>query len=245
MGVGVLHPDPNIPDTDGKKPARARLYSITSTTVGDDETSSTMSLCVKRLVEIDGKYSNIEDDSEYARRRVYRGIFSDYVCRLKPGEKVQITGPTGKVMLLPSTSDFNLVMFATGTGIAPFRAFLRRFFHDKETRGSFRGKAVLYLGVPYTESLLYDDEFLKYKTDFPNNFEVHYAISREQADDKKRYVQDLLTTHEHELRPLIKDPKTHVYMCGLKPMKGSIDKWLGADCIKELKSTKRYHTEVY
>ncbi len=51
---------------------------------------------------------------------------------LKPGADVKITGPVGKEMLLPNDPDANVIMLATGTGIAPMRAYLWRQFKDAE-----------------------------------------------------------------------------------------------------------------
>ncbi|CAE7605966.1 LFNR2, partial [Symbiodinium pilosum] len=48
QSIGVIAPGP---DKKGETPARIRLYSIASSAVGDDETSKTVSLCVKRVVE--------------------------------------------------------------------------------------------------------------------------------------------------------------------------------------------------
>ncbi len=47
--MGVIAPGP---DKKGEKPAKIRLYSIASSAVGDDETSQTVSLVVKRVVEV-------------------------------------------------------------------------------------------------------------------------------------------------------------------------------------------------
>jgi ferredoxin--NADP+ reductase len=42
-----------------------------------------------------------------------------------------LTGPAGKVMLMPEKNPAtDLIMIATGTGIAPYRAFLRRLFFE-------------------------------------------------------------------------------------------------------------------
>ena len=44
---------------------------------------------------------------------------------MTPGDEVLITGPTGAEMLLPEDPDANIIMLATGTGIAPMRSYLR------------------------------------------------------------------------------------------------------------------------
>ncbi len=55
-----------------------------------------------------------------------------------PGAKVKITGPVGKEMLLPPDEDANVIMLATGTGIAPMRAYLRRMFEPAEREKNAR-----------------------------------------------------------------------------------------------------------
>merc|ERR1719316_909945 len=91
MSLGLIAPGP---DKTGKSPAAVRLYSIASSAVGDDQTSKTVSLCVKRVVEVDGKHSNRdvgEDKADkagtvYADKKVYRGVASNYICDLNVGD---------------------------------------------------------------------------------------------------------------------------------------------------------------
>ncbi|KAL3322543.1 hypothetical protein AABB24_039911, partial [Solanum stoloniferum] len=73
-------------DSNGK-PHKLRLYSIASSALGDFGDSKTVSLCVKRLV-----YTN--DKGE-----MVKGVCSNFLCDLKPGAEVKITGPIGKEML--------------------------------------------------------------------------------------------------------------------------------------------------
>ena len=72
------------------RPNKLRLYSIASTRLGDDGHGTSASLCVKRVVF-----------TESASHHLHRGIASNYLCDLKPGDEVAITGPTGKTLLLP------------------------------------------------------------------------------------------------------------------------------------------------
>merc|ERR1719284_2193820 len=121
------------------------------------------------------------------------------------GDDVMITGPTGAEMLLPEDPEANIIMLATGTGIAPMRSYLRLLFNDKagaNADGSrkFNGLAWLFLGVPYSKSLLYDDENKEYAAKFPQNFRYEYAISREQtnAAGQKMYIQTRLAEYKEE-----------------------------------------------
>merc|ERR1712110_1309485 len=91
------------------------------------------------------------------------------------GEDKLITGPTGAEMLLPENPEANIIMLATGTGIAPMRSYLRSFFNgaigaNADGSRKFKGLAWLIMGVPHSTSLLYDDEHMEYKAKFPSQF---------------------------------------------------------------------------
>jgi len=264
QSIGIVAPGP---DKKGEVPAKIRLYSIASSAPGDDETFNTVSLCVKRVLEVDGlgwcKYSNVEPgtDPEYPNAKmVYRGVCSSHICDLKSGDDVLITGPVGAEMLLPQEDDANIIMFATGTGIAPFRSFLRRLFYDKKTKGQFKGIAWLFLGVPFSASLLYDEEWKAMSDEFPRQFRYDYAISNEEKCEKNKingemWVQHKAMQYESDLWNLVQSPKTHIYMCGLKGMESGFRECLEPQAekaglvweeyVKSLKKDKRYHVEVY
>ena len=239
-----------IPEgTDAKgKPHKLRLYSIASTRHGDDMAGKTVSLCVRQL-----EYQNEAGEE-------IKGVCSTYLCDINPGDKVKITGPVGKEMLLPEDEEANVIMFATGTGIAPMRTYLRRMFEasERDKNGwKFRGKAWLFMGAPKTPNLLYDDDFEKYQEEFPDNFRYTKAISREQKNSKggRMYIQDRVLEHADEIFSMIEDSKTHVYMCGLRGMEPGIDEAMTAaasskgldwaELRPQLKKADRWHVETY
>ena len=239
-----------IPEgTDAKgKPHKLRLYSIASTRHGDDMAGKTVSLCVRQL-----EYQNEAGEE-------IKGVCSTYLCDINPGDKVKITGPVGKEMLLPEDEEANVIMFATGTGIAPMRTYLRRMFEasERDKNGwKFRGKAWLFMGAPKTPNLLYDDDFEKYQEEFPDNFRYTKAISREQKNTKggRMYIQDRVLEHADEIFSMIEDSKTHVYMCGLRGMEPGIDEAMTAaasskgldwaELRPQLKKADRWHVETY
>merc|ERR1712178_296928 len=257
-------------DKKGETPARIRLYSIASSAVGDDENSKTVSLCVKRVVELDGKFANREVGEDkpdkagtaFPSNKVYRGVCSNYICDLNVGDEVEITGPVGTEMLLPQDPTSPIIMLATGTGIAPMRSYLRYLFNDKaganpDGSRKFKGLAWLFLGVPYSKSLLYDDENKEYTEKFPGQYRYEYAISREQknAAGQKMYIQTKLAEYAQEVWDLLQFEKTHVYMCGLKGMESGMAEALGPiaekkgivwnEQVKEWKKAGRWHVEVY
>ncbi|MEA5508698.1 phycobilisome linker polypeptide [Crocosphaera sp. UHCC 0190] len=242
QSIGIVPPGT---DENGK-PHKLRLYSIASTRHGDNGDDKTVSLCVRQL-----EYQHPE-----TKETVY-GVCSTYLCHLEVGADVAITGPVGKEMLLPEDEDANIVMLATGTGIAPFRAFLWRMFFEQHEGYKFKGKAWLIFGVPYTANILYKEKLEKIQSDYPDNFELTYAISREQnnAEGGRMYIQHRVAEQAEKLWNLLQNPKTHLYMCGLKGMEGGIEEGLSpyasqngvewSDFVKKLKKEHRWHVEVY
>ncbi|TCD56516.1 phycobilisome linker polypeptide [Synechococcus sp. BS55D] len=243
QSIGII---PDGEDANGK-PHKLRLYSIASTRHGDDYHDNTVSLCVRQLqYEKDGETIN--------------GVCSTFLCDIEPGTKVKITGPVGKEMLLPEDEEANVIMLATGTGIAPMRTYLRRMFEPKErelNNWHFRGKAWLFMGAPKTPNLLYDADFEHYQSQFPDNFRYTKAISREQQNSKggRMYIQDRVLEHAEEIFAMIENPKTHVYMCGLRGMEPGIDEAMSAaaaakgldwsELRPQLKKADRWHVETY
>jgi ferredoxin--NADP+ reductase len=243
QSIGIV---PDGEDANGK-PHKLRLYSIASTRHGDNLAGNTVSLCVRQLqYEKDGETIN--------------GVCSTFLCDIAPGAKVKITGPVGKEMLLPDDEEANVIMLATGTGIAPMRTYLRRMFEpsEREKNGwTFKGKAWLFMGAPTTANLLYDADFEHYQSQFPENFRYTKAISREQQNAKggRMYIQDRVSENADEIFSWIENPKTHVYMCGLRGMEPGIDEAMTAAAAAkgldwsqlrpQLKKAERWHVETY
>lgn len=242
QSIGII---PAGTDKNGK-PHKLRLYSIASTRHGDDVDDKTVSLCVRQLV-----YKHPESGEP-----VY-GVCSTYLTSLNVGDEVKITGPVGKEMLLPEDPEANIIMMATGTGIAPFRAFLWRMFKEQHENYKFKGLAWLFFGVAYTPNILYKDELEELQSKYPDNFRLTYAISREQknAQGGKMYLQNRIQENADELWQLIQKPNTHVYICGLKGMEGGIDEGLSnaagkfdvnwLDYQKQMRKAERWHVETY
>ena len=240
---------PGTREKDGK-PHAVRLYSIASSRYGDDMTGKTGSLCVRRAT-----YWCPELKADDPAKK---GICSNFLCDTKPGDQVQMTGPAGKVMLMPEEDpNTDYIMVATGTGIAPYRGFIRRlFFEDTPAAEAYKGEAWLFLGVANSDALLYDDEFQDAKARYPENFRLDYALSREQTNSKggKMYIQDKVEEYSDEVFEKL-EKGAHIYFCGLKGMMPGIQDMLKGvaqkkglnydEWLKGLKAKKQWHVEVY
>ena len=244
QSIGIVPPG----EDEKGKPHKLRLYSIASTRHGDNLEDNTVSLCVRKL-----EYKD-PDTGEHVE-----GVCSSFLCNLQPGDDVSITGPVGKEMLLPDDEDANIIMIATGTGIAPFRAYLWRMFleGDKNPEYNYKGLAWLFFGIPQTANILYKEQLEQMAAEHPENFRMDYAISREQQNSEggKMYIQHRIAEHADKLWELMQNPKTHTYICGLKGMEGGIDEALSAAAAKHdvnwdeyrkaMKKEHRWHVETY
>merc|ERR1719454_1619605 len=206
LSFGVLPPGTNPKNG---KPHTVRLYSIAASRYGDDMTGKTTSLCVRRATYWDPEMGK-EDPAK-------KGVCSNYLCDAAAGDEIKLTGPSGKVMLMPeSKPETDIIMVATGTGIAPYRSFIRRLFTETTPAGeAYKGTAWLFLGVANSDALLYDEEWQATLAKYPDNFKLDYSLSREQSNSKggKMYIQDKMEEYADELFDRI-DKGAHIYFCG-------------------------------
>jgi len=156
-----------------------------------------------------------------------------------------------------ATPEADIIMVATGTGVAPFRAFWKRLFVEKTPAAeNFKGLAWLFLGVANREALLYDDELQAIAQAHPAHFKLDYALSREQtnAQGGKMYIQDKVEEYADDVFERL-DKGAHMYFCGLKGMMPGVLAMLEVVCakkgldfkefVKGLKERGQWHVEVY
>lgn len=203
QSVGILPPGKNENGRDHK----LRLYSVSSPTAGEGGKPHLISTTVKRTIE---EFQN----------KLYLGVASNYLADLKPGDKVKMTGPSGRRFLMPENhKDFNYLFFATGTGIAPFRGMISELFEDDD----YKNDCALIFGCPYRTDILYPD-FLSEMDEKYSNFHFLPSISREdrRPDGSKHYVQSKIEDEKELLGPILKKDNTLIYICGLKGMEFGI-----------------------
>jgi benzoyl-CoA 2,3-dioxygenase component A len=216
------------PGTDGNgRPHRPRLYSVSSPRDGERPNTNNLSLTVKR-----------ED----------QGVCSNYLCDLNKGDPIRLTGPFGATFLMPDDPQARLIMVCTGTGSAPFRAFTMR---HQRAMPDIDDALYLFFGARTPDSLPYFGPLKKVPDAF---LAKHFAFSR-VAGQSKEYVQDKLRAARATLAPLLPDPATHIYVCGLKAMETGVESafeeiargaglnWL--EIRDNMRDAGRYHVETY
>lgn len=209
------------------KPYMPRLYSVSSPRDGERPSTNNLSLTVKREPG---------------------GVCSNYICDLKKGDKVKLSGPFGATFLMPNDPQANLIMVCTGTGSAPFRGFTMR---RQRAMPNVDHSMKLFFGARTPDSLPYFGPLKKVPDAFLGKY---FAFSRVSGQPKE-YVQDQLRLHGHDIAQMIDDPQTYIYICGLKAMEHGVEaafadiaRGAGMDWDKIRQSMReqgRYHVETY
>lgn len=198
IGVLISH------ENEFGNPHHLRLYSIASTRLGEDGKGAEIAICVRRCSYID------EINGEE-----YPGVASNFLCDRRAGDSITITGPYGNHFTMPESPDSNMVMVGVGTGIAPFRAFVKRIFHEK---GFWRGQVRLFYGANHGLELLY-------MNDVANDFNLYYdedSFKAFEAVSPRPHLQAPVTWDAHmndngeEVWNLLQSPNTYVYIAGLE-----------------------------
>lgn len=171
--------------------------------------------------------------------RRHRGVCSTYFeDRLSEGDSVPVFLEANEKFRLPEDDTVPVIMICTGTGIAPFRAFLQQ----REYTGA-TGENWLFFGDRHKESdFLYKEEMMRFlKSGILNR---HYtAFSRDQKE--KIYVQHYLLEYAAEIFNLIQNVNATVYLCGNKRYMGQDVKKCLENIIAKEGNMKRNHAADY
>lgn len=208
QNIGVLIPGPHEFGHDN----HFRLYTIADSDKTKKGKKSLINICVKRVAYID----------DYSGER-YEGIASNYLCDLGKGEKVTITGPYGLAFKIPKDNETNLLLIGMGTGIAPFRAFIKHIYKDL---GGWKGKVRLFYGAKSGLEMLYmNDKNADLKNYYDEEtFKAFEAVSPRPHMDDPIALDQTLEQHSKEVWKMILDPETYVYVAGLEKIREMLDK---------------------
>ncbi|AXI43748.1 benzoyl-CoA 2,3-epoxidase subunit BoxA [Sulfitobacter sp. SK011] len=214
------------PGVDGDGNAHLpRLYSVSSPRDGERPGYHNISLTVKR----EGK-----------------GLASNYLCDLEQGSTVDVTGPFGATFLMPSQSDAHLLLICTGTGSAPMRAFTMQ-----RQRSGATGGMTMFFGARTPKSLPYFGPLKK----VPESVLKQHLVFSRLPDQDKEYVQDRIVTEQESVAELLGDPRTYIYICGLRGMEDGVERAMTSiaqsmgiqwTALRDtMREEGRYHVETY
>ena len=179
-----------------------RLYSIASSRAGENGRPGTISICVRRCDSIDP-----------VSGERHPGKASHFLCNAQPHDTILIAGPYGAHFSIPSDPNANLLMIGAGTGIAPFRAFVRRIYHEL---GGWEGKVRLFYGAKTGMELLYQNDLNKDLSLFYDHdtFRAFEAVSPRPHFDEPPALEKVLAENAREVWEMIQEPNTYVYVAG-------------------------------
>jgi ferredoxin--NADP+ reductase len=188
-----------------------RLYSVADLPERGGSGLPRIKIAVRRVSYVD-QYSGEE----------YPGVSSNYLCDLTAGDTVTMAGPYGLAFEVPEEMDANLILIGTGTGIAPFRAFVK---HLHENVPQWKGTITLFHGARSGLELLYmndeRDDFSQYYDS--DTFEAFKALSPRPKWTGNIDWEGALAQRGEKLWSLLGQPNTYVYVAGLEKMRGELD----------------------
>lgn len=151
------------------------------------------------------------------------GICSSYIFNLKPGDKVQVSGPFGDFHpILDSKRE--MLYVGGGAGMAPLRSHI---LHLLNTLRITDRKISYWYGARSKNEIFYEEDFRKLEKEFPN-FTFNIALSEPQPEDNwtgyvgfiHKVIQDNYLAHHDAPEDI------EYYMCGPGPMAKAVEKML-------------------
>jgi Na+-transporting NADH:ubiquinone oxidoreductase subunit F len=156
------------------------------------------------------------------------GIASSYIFNLKPGDKVNISGPYGEFFI--KDTDREMLYIGGGAGMAPMRSHLFHLFQTLKTNR----KVTFFYGGRTKKELFYIEEFREIEKQFPNfrfvvaldnplpedNWSLKKDIDDPEGDGFKGFVHNVVI--EQFLSKHKSPEDLEVYFCGPPMMNQSV-----------------------
>jgi len=207
QSIGVLAP--GSPDFGVEH--HFRLYSVADLPERTASGLPRIKICVRRCDYIDS----------FSGER-YPGIASNWLCDLRPGDAITITGPYGLPFEVPEEPHAKLILIGTGTGIAPFRAFVKQLYRNVP---QWKGRLWLFYGARSGLDLLYmndrNDDLTQYYDE--ETFRAFQALSPRPNWADPIAWDHAIAERGDELWRMLGEPDTYVYVAGLEKMRRELD----------------------
>jgi ferredoxin--NADP+ reductase len=150
-------------------------------------------------------------------------VGSNYLCDRKVGDRITITGPFDLPFTVPEDKHANLIMIGMGTGIAPFRAFVKHIYHHEK---DWKGKIRLFYGARSGLELLYlnqkDGDLTQYYDQA--TFEAFHALSPRPHWEAPIELDKAIEMRASEIVEMLSQTATYIYVAGYEKIRGMLDK---------------------
>jgi Na+-transporting NADH:ubiquinone oxidoreductase subunit F len=156
------------------------------------------------------------------------GQMSSFIFKLKPGDKVIISGPYGE--FFARDSDAEMVFIGGGAGMAPMRSHI----FDQLKRLNSKRKMSFWYGARSLRETFYQDEFDELQKKHPN-FSWHLALSEPQLEDHWKgpsgFIHQVL--YDEYLKEHTEPEDCEYYICGPPLMNQAVLKMLDSLGVEE------------
>ncbi|MGL1887647.1 MAG: ferredoxin-NADP reductase [Reichenbachiella sp.] len=188
-----------------------RLYSV-----ADLPSKKNKKMQIKVLV----KRCNYVDDFSGEQ---YDGVGSNYLCDRGVGDEIMITGPFELPFKVPADKTSDLILVGMGTGIAPFKAFIKHIYKNVK---DWEGKIKLFYGAKSGLEMLYlndkDGDLLNYYDE--GTFEAIKALSPRPHMADPIALDAVMEDHAAEIMTMLDRSNTHVYVAGYGSVNDNLNK---------------------
>ncbi|MCC6727098.1 MAG: ferredoxin-NADP reductase [Saprospiraceae bacterium] len=153
----------------------------------------------------------------------YPGVASNYLCDRKVGDEITVTGPHKLPFAVPDDHHANLILIGMGTGIAPFRAFIKHIYKHVP---DWHGKIRLFYGARSGLELLYLNDKVGDLTNYYDRgtFEAFRAISPRPHMSDPIALDAAMEERAAEIIEMLNQANTHIYVAGYEKIKAKLDK---------------------
>ncbi len=152
--------------------------------------------------------------------KVNPGIASSYIFNLKPGDKVQMSGPYGDFHPILNTKN-EMLYIGGGAGMAPLRAHVLYLLNTLKITDR---KISYWYGARSKGEIFYEEDFRKLEKEFPN-FSFHIALSAPLPEDNwdgpVGFIHQVI--YDHYLKNHDAPEDIEYYMCGPGPMSKAVE----------------------
>lgn len=196
--------------------------------------------------------------------KISYGVASHFLASAPNGKKVHIQKVPAPGFMLPKNNQQPVLMFAAGTGIAPFMGFIQ-----ERIASNAPGKNYLFISVAEAEKLVYRAELAEFirqgkltllvvcsreaKEIFFNEANQHLEV-RDKTDKNEKHIDDLIKRNQSLVTDLITKEYGHVYICGQNGFADTVKKAIlnglsdyqkDETFIYELEADKQYHRDIF
>lgn len=188
-----------------------RLYSVADLP-GKKNGNQQLTMLVKRCDFVDDFSGEL-----------YHGVASNYLCNRKPGDEITVTGPFELPFVLPEDKHANIILIGMGTGIAPFRAFVKHIYKNVK---DWKGKVRLFYGAKSGLELLYlndkDGDLTNYYDE--DTFEAFHALSPRPHWSDPIALDKAIEDRAQEIMEMLNQTNTYIYVAGYERINEMLDK---------------------